>query len=142
MNALLFPRISFTIALLGTAAACGGTTQPATTATASTPSDAYLAYVSAIGNAGSMSEILPFLSPAAKGRAGNLETVKAKMPGGRLLFLGDRIEGNKATVTVKATIQDASKREVKAIGTVVMVRDDGAWKVDQETWVVDPVAAK
>jgi len=52
---------------------------------------------------------------------------------GVLKIVDEQVAGDKATVTLTATLQQGGK-EVPANGTVVMVREGGAWKVDQETW--------
>jgi hypothetical protein len=134
MNRRLLAPIALSLTLLG-AVACGASTPPAAEAsTARRPGDAYVEYVAEIGNAGVLKELYPYLSTAARKRTGDLETLKAKVPGGVLKILDEQIAGDKATVTLSATIQDKGGKEHPAAGTVVMVREDGGWKVDQESW--------
>jgi hypothetical protein len=93
-----------------------------------------VAYVAAIGNAGALSEVKPYLTAAGQAQlATDLEAMKAKVPGGTLRIVAEKVAGDKATVTLTGTLQQEGK-EVPASGTVVMVREGGAWKVDQETW--------
>jgi hypothetical protein len=130
---LVLPALS--LALLG-APACGGSTPPATeTSAARRPSDAYADYIAAISNASTLREVLPLVSAAARKRlATDLETLKAKAPAGRLKIIDEQLQGERATVTVSATLQDQTGKERPATGTVVLVREDGGWKVDQESW--------
>ena len=94
-----------------------------------------MAYVAAIGNAGAIGEVTPYLTAAGRKRlATDLEAMKAKVPGGVLKIVDEQVAGDKATVTLTATLQQGGK-EVPASGTVGMVREGGAWKVDQESWV-------
>jgi hypothetical protein len=133
-----FMPVALWLAILGTAivGACGGSTPPATdAASARGPGDAYVDYVAAIGNAGTLREVLPHLSAGGRQRlASDLETLKTKVPAGRLKIVDERRDGERATVTVAGTLQDRTGKERPATGTVVMVREDGAWKVDQESW--------
>jgi hypothetical protein len=126
----------FALSLAIGAPACGGATPAANSAQAARrPSDVYVDYVTAIGNVTTIKELYPYLSVSAKKRlATDLETLKSKVPGGRLKFDDERIEGNKATLFVTATIQDTSGKEKPAEGTITMLREDDGWKVDQETW--------
>jgi hypothetical protein len=138
MLAVMNRRFSALLALsLGILApGCGGSTPSATQAVAAPPpSEVYTAYVSAIGNASAAREVYPFLSAAGQRRVGaDLETLKARVPGGTLKIIDERIQGGRATVIVSATIQDKAGREQLSTGTVVLVREGGGWKVDQESW--------
>ncbi len=127
--------IAVTLALFG-APACGGSAPPASeAASARGPGDAYVAYVSAIGNAGNIGEVTPYLTSAGRKQlATDLEAMKARVPGGVLKIVDEQVAGDKATVTLTATLAQGGK-EVPASGTVVMLREGGAWKVDQESWV-------
>ena len=129
--------LALSIAILA-APACGGSTPPADAATEGTaraPGDVYTAYLSAVGNAGSAQEVYPFLSGAAQKRVGaDLETLKARVPGGTLQIIDERIHGDRATVIVSGTIQDKKGKEQQATGTVLLVHEGRGWKVDQETW--------
>jgi hypothetical protein len=130
--------VALWLAILGatTVGACGGSTPPASEAAqARGPGDAYVEYVAAIGNAGTLREVLPYLSAAGRQHvATDLETLKTKVPAGRLKIVDERRDGERATVTVSGTLQDRTGKERPATGTVVMVREEGAWKVDQESW--------
>src|SRR6185437_11108210 len=120
--------IVVTLAFAGVPA-CGGSTPPASeAASARGPGDAYVAYVSAIGNAGNLAEVKPYLTSAGQTRlATDLEAMKSKVPGGVLKIVDEQVAGDKATVTLTATLQQAGK-EVPANGTVVMVREGGVWR--------------
>ena len=119
------------------APACGGAGGSANDASAlagKKPGDVYTAYTAAIGNAVNIDELAPYLSRARRTSGPqDLEAVKAKVPGGVLKITAQEIQGDKATLTIEATIA-AGGHEVPSVGTIVMVREDGAWKVDQETW--------
>ena len=120
------------------AAACGGAS--ATPANESSflvgkkPGDVYTAYTAAIGNATTIQELSPYLSRERKSNERDLEALKAKVPAGVLKLTAENIQGDKATLTVEATMTGAGGKEEPSVGTVVLVREDGAWKVDQETW--------
>ncbi len=103
------------------------------------PSDAYVDYVAAIGNAGTLGRgaALPHRRRPQAARDRPPETLKAKVPGGVLKIVDEQVAGDKATVVVSGTIQEKGK-ERPSQGTVVMLRQGGAWKVDQETWVPQP----
>ena len=133
MNRRCPALFALSLALLA-APACGGSTPAANEAAASRPSDVYTAYLSAVGNAGSIKEVHPFLSALAQKRAaGDLEALKARVPGGRLKILDEQIQGERATVMVSGTLQKQGK-ELPATGTVQLIREGGGWKVDQESW--------
>ncbi len=129
--------LCFSIATLG-APACGGSTPAPTEAAAPrAPGDVYTDYVSAVGNAGAAREVYPFLSGAAQKRVGgDVEGLKARLPGGRLKIMDEQIKGERATVIVTGTLQDKKGKEQPSTGTVLLVREGGAWKVDQESWAL------
>ncbi len=131
----LFAIFALSLAL-GAAPACGDATPPPKTAQAARrPSDVYVDYVTAIGNASQIKEVYVYLSVSARKRlTTDLETLKTKVPGGRIKFEDERVEGDKATLIATATIQDTSGKERPAEGTIVMLREDDGWKVDQEAW--------
>ncbi|APR76219.1 Hypothetical protein A7982_01566 [Minicystis rosea] len=135
MLSRILASISISFLFLG-APACGGSTPPATEAApARGPGDAYVAYVTAIGNADRLQEVLPFVSSTGGKRlATDLNTLKANVPGGMLKIGSERVEGDKATVTISGTQRDKDGKEQPATGTVQLVREGGRWKVDQESW--------
>jgi hypothetical protein len=136
MNRRCPALLALSISILA-APACGGSSPPPTEAAAPrAPGDVYTDYVSAVGNAGSAREVYPFLSSAAQKRVGgDVEALKARSPGGRLKIMDEQIKGERATVIVSATIQDKKGKEQPSTGTVLLVREGGGWKVDQESWV-------
>jgi len=135
MNRRCPALLALSLALLA-APGCGGS-QPSAAEAASprAPGDLYTDYLTAAGNAGAAQEVYPFLSAAARKRVGgDLETLKGKLPGGRLKIVDEQIKGERATVIITGTIQDKKGKEQPSTGTVLLVREGGGWKVDQESW--------
>ena len=135
MLSRVLASISIAIVLAG-APACGGSTPPATEAApARGPGDAYVAYLSAIGNADKLAEVLPLVSSTGGRRlATDLNTMKSNVPGGILKIITEKVDGARATVTLTGTLRDKDGKEQPATGTVQLVREGGHWKVDQESW--------
>ena len=119
--------------------ACGGgPAEPETAAsplTGKKPGEAYTAYVSAIGNATEVHEIYPFLAAAARRAVtSDIEVLKAKVPAGVLKIQEEKIEGDKATLRVEASIRDTTGKEQPSSGAIRLLREGGLWKVESETW--------
>ncbi len=119
-------------------AACGG--EPAHPETAVSPlagkrpSAVYTSYVAAIGNATAIHEVYPFLSAAARRTVtSDLETLKLKVPSGVLKVTEEKIEGERATVRIDASIANAGNEE-PSTGTILFAREGGLWKIAKETW--------
>lgn len=55
----------------------------------------------------------------------------------------EKIDGDRATLTVSGEAGDsaspAEKAATKGEGTVTLVREDGSWKVDKESWKTNTV---
>jgi hypothetical protein len=132
----LLARVAVTLSLLG-AAACGASqAQPEGGASLAgkKPGEVYTAYVSAIGNAVSLQELHPYLSRAAlDALPKDLEAVKARVPAGVLKIPETKVEGDRATILVHASMAGPGG-EVPSTGTITLVREGGVWKVDKETW--------
>lgn len=112
--------------------------QPAASYT--TGSEFYLAYRAAFDQATSFDELLPW---AAKARRDQI----AKAPAGEraeafamVKMFDDRIN---VTVVKETPSPDGAELQVegisaerrgKATGVITLVREDGAWKIDRESW--------
>ncbi len=103
------------------------------------PSAEYLKYVAAISTARSIKDLTPFIS------APKLKELDAMPPSQQeqcLKFMqtvtaknvkvdSEKIEGNRATLAVSGT--DACGGG-PTTGTVLMVKENGTWKLEKENW--------
>jgi len=124
-------------AALGIFCLCAGV-QRLAAADARTPTQAYLAYNAALGTATKLADILPFLSKEYRAMLESrpkadqptwLERLKdSRMKDVKVT--GETVSGN--TCTLQATGTSARGNAMK--GKIQLVKEDGAWKLDEEGW--------
>lgn len=108
-------------------------------AEAKTPTQAYLDYREAVIKAKTLSEVLPHVSGAYRGMLEArpkkdqpvwLERLKESANMKDLKITKETIDGDKCTLEGTAT----SARGNALKGKVLLVREGGAWKLDEEFW--------
>jgi hypothetical protein len=106
---------------------------------AKSPTQAYLDYHAAVLKARTLSEVLPYLSAEYRGMLGSkpkkdhpvlLERLKETANVKDLKIGRETIAGDKCTLEGTAT----SARGNAVHGKVNLVREGGAWKLDEEFW--------
>jgi hypothetical protein len=98
----------------------------------------YMGYLAALGKAKSVDDLLPFMSKK------RVDQIKAEKPDDRAMMF-DMIKEfapkdvkvvketpSAAGATLEATGSDGSGGTTK--GTITLVKEGGAWKVEQESW--------
>ena len=104
-----------------------------------TPTQAYLAFVSAAPKASSLKELLPYLSEAYQAmltaqpegeRALWLQRLKESVDMADIEVVSETIDGD--TCTLKATAKNA--QGIPLHGKVILVKEKGAWKLDEQFW--------
>jgi hypothetical protein len=131
---LVKPAIGFGLAAAILWIGCGS--QPGDAPT--TPSQVYLDYRAALANARTMSEVLPHLSASYRGlesfsegeQQQALENFRFGVRQTELQVTEETIDGDTCRLEVTGTNQFG--KTVK--GRVTMVREDGAWKFEEESW--------
>lgn len=103
------------------------------------PSNAYLAFVTAAQKATSLDQLLPYLSKEYRSMLTAQPTDKKGVWLKRLKDSGDKtdIKISKETITgskctLEATAKDHSGTPLK--GKIGLVKEDGAWKLDEQGW--------
>lgn len=108
-------------------------------AEAKTPTQTYLDYSAAVRNAKSLAEVLPYLSKEYRGMLESqpkkdhpvwLGRLKETAPVKDLKITKETINGDKCTL--EGTGTSARGNSVK--GKVSLVKEGGAWKLDEEGW--------
>jgi hypothetical protein len=103
------------------------------------PAEAYLAAAAAVRKAKDFGPILPHLSAQyrsdvesqdVEGRKAFFDYFKDSLAQTDLVILKETIEGEVATL--EASGRDAAGRP--AFGAIDMVKEDGAWRLDDYTW--------
>jgi hypothetical protein len=106
---------------------------------AKSPTQAYLDYHAAVLRARTLSEVLPYLSAAYRGMLESrpkkdhpvwLERLKESANVTDLKIVKETIAGDKCTLEGTAT----SARGNAVHGKVNLVKEGGAWKLDEEFW--------
>lgn len=103
------------------------------------PAEAYLAAVAVVRRAKGFDPILPHLSAQYRsdvenqddaGRQSFFAYFKASLAQTDVVILKETVEGDVAAL--EASGRDAAGGRV--VGTIEMVREDGAWRLDDYTW--------
>jgi hypothetical protein len=104
-----------------------------------TPTQFYMAYRTAFDKAKTVADIRPFQSksvlkqidatPAAE-RAQMFEMIKMMGTYTGLKVVKETVTATGATLQVEAIDSD----KAKAKGTITLVKEDGAWKIEKENW--------
>lgn len=112
-----------------------------------TPTQAYLAYREAFAKAQKLEDVFPLLSK--KGRA-EMEEIPAdqrsrgfemmKKAGGMkdLKVTKEEVAGDQATVKATGV---GGFGDSAMVGTITLVKDGGAWKIEEESWISAEAAA-
>lgn len=110
-------------------------------ATAKTASQAYTDYLAALKKAKTVEEIFPLIS--AKTRSMVEQSPKGERAQMFELLKMMTLEGHTGVKVVKETatatgatlsVEGLNEDKSKAMGTIEMVKEGGAWKVGQESW--------
>lgn len=113
-------------------------------AVASGASQRYLEYKAAVDKSSSIDDLVPFMTaerarftaqapPSTQEQAwGSLKSVSGLLS--RVTVVKETVQGDTARLQVRAI--DAPGGGKPTSGTVDMVREDGQWKVRQETWTI------
>ena len=111
------------------------------TASANTPKAAYDRYMKAV-KAGNKAQILNSVTKERKAefekfsKSEQDQTIKMIQAFSPKTYkvVKENIQGNRATLTVSGTVQGFTGGTESASGTVTMLKEDGAWKIQQEDW--------
>lgn len=106
----------------------------------SDPLEFYKGYLAVLAKATSLGELLPFytkelstgLAKMPKEMQGNYLKMRARSLTD-LKVLKKDVKGDKATYELEATAADGQP----AKGTATLVKEGGAWKVDDDAWAVN-----
>jgi HEAT repeat protein len=133
------PRLLVLLIAGSALAACGRGPSPTAT---------YVAYRAAFEQAKAVDELLPFMDRASRARVaaspederrGGFEALKSYGALVDVAVLGETVTGDSAVVEATA-VQMSDGGGVR--GTVQLVREDGAWRIQQEKWVDDAQASR
>lgn len=138
--------------LLGLASLLGCAAHPPTrtgsaVASVQSPTERYESYRAALARAEQLEELLPLTSSGVRDemakrppayRKAILNDLKAR-DGGDLRVVDERVDGDVATLTVEGTQVVDPARGVRSRGraSVVLLRQEGAWRVDEEIWTLE-----
>jgi len=110
------------------------------------PTATYVAYRAAFERAKAVDELLPFMDRASRARAAatpaderGFEVLKAYGALLEVAVLKETVTGDSAIVEATA-VQMSDGGAVR--GTIQLVREDGAWRIQQEKWVDDAQAPR
>jgi hypothetical protein len=116
-------------------------------ATAQSPTERYEFFRAALDKAEALEELLPLTSSAVRDemtrrppayRKAILADLKTRGLG-QFRVVAERIDGDVAWLTVEGTNLVDPEHNVRshARGSVVLLRQDGAWRVDDEVWTLE-----
>lgn len=104
-----------------------------------TPTQFYMAYRTAFDKAKTVADIRPFQSKSVKAqvdatpaaeRAEMFEMIKMMGALTGVKVVKETVTAGGATLQVEALDSDKAKTK----GTITLVKEDGAWKIDKEKW--------
>lgn len=116
-------------------------------ASVQSPTERYESYRAALAKAAALEELLPLTSHAVRDemakrppayRKAILKDLQSR-DGGDLRVVDERVDGDVATLTVEGTQVVDAARGLRSHGraSVVLLRQDGAWRVDEEIWTLE-----
>jgi hypothetical protein len=116
-------------------------------ATVQSPTERYESFRAALDKADALEELLPLTSSAVRDemskrppayRKAILADLKTRGLG-QFRVVAERIDGDVAWLTVEGTNLVDVEHDVRshARGSVVLLRQDGAWRVDDEVWTLE-----
>ena len=109
-----------------------------------TPKEAYVKYHAIMLGAGKIEDVQPYLCKRVNKeidetpgmmRPMMFGIMKTVMPG-PVKIESEKVDGNTATLNLQPDYSKAPKADPneKGSGTVTLIKEDGAWKIDREKW--------